>query len=249
MGKDIITLIIIRSAQRIRTLSMKPGTFRLIIFLFFLVVFLLIITIVAGIYFFTDNMNLKNQLLSVNNSFETLNQDYQKYRDIQEKLESNDFILVSVDKTIPDTTITRIYSDDVLSVFFSEDKRNPYVNKELVDLNDLKVFLDSENDSLTVTFRLLNVEMKETISGFVIILADVNEVGEIYHSVFPERVNLNNGQINSPSEGDYFSITKFKFLNAPIRLHSGRLTSIKVYVYSLDGDLILFKPYYIRINR
>lgn len=249
MGKDIITLIIIRSAQRIRTLSMKSGTFRFFLFLSFLFVFLLVVSIIIGVYFFTQNLKLKNDLLLINSDYSTLKQDYEKYSDIQDKLESDDFILVSVDKTIPDTTITKIYSDDILSVFLSENRRNPYVDKELVDLNDLKVFFDSENDSLTATFRLLNVEMKETISGFVIIVAEVNEVGEIYFSAFPERVVLNNGQISRHSDGDYFSITKFKFLNAPIKLHSGKLTGLKVYVYSLNGDLILFKPYFIRINR
>jgi len=246
MTKDIITLIIIRSAQRIRTLNIKYRNFKIIIVLAALCIILLIVSVVWSVYLTQENVQMDSKIDELNNRIVVLKEENNKFRDIRQKLDSEDYTIVKIDKTIPDTTITQIFTNEKFSVYYTEDNRNPNVDKGLVDINGVKMFTDDEDVNLSVTFRLLNVEMKETLSGFVCIIADINRDGQIFHSGFPEDMNLSDGDVSNYTKGDYFSISKFKYVNGTINLPAGKLIKVRVYVYLRDGELVLYKPYWIK---
>ena len=243
MGKDLITFIIVRSAQRIRTLSMRPGTFKFLVFLSVVIVICLAVAISGSIYLFKNNIDLRERVSALQQNNLNMEKNIAQYQDIKQKIDSNSHRLVEIDRSIPDTTITLVYSDEILNVYYTEDNRNPHADLELVEINDFKIYYLIEDHDLNVTFRLINIESKETISGYIIITAEVEINSAKYYSVFPESVELRNGAITNHYQGDYYSILKFKFLNAHIKLTPGNFSRVNVYVYSRDGELLLFKPY------
>jgi len=123
---------------------------------------------------------------------------------------------------------------------------SPGAYSERMTIEDLKV--EPENDSLLVSFRLVNNGQNEELAaGFLVLLAE-HDSGDLKRfGSFPNLSILPGNALNF-SSGDSYAIRRFKFVEASIQLED-KLSSynrLKVLIFDNSGELLLYQD--LRLN-
>ena len=119
-------------------------------------------------------------------------------------------------------------------------------DEKVVNTVDIEDFSIDRDKSLKVSFRLVNrAGNGEKIRGRVVTVVEgKNGSGSVYGSYPPVRVR--DGEPLNYKDAEWFSINRFKVVKGEIgnpALEDDEIGSVKVWVYSQDGKLLLVRKF------
>ncbi len=123
---------------------------------------------------------------------------------------------------------------------------SPGTYSDRITIDGLQV--TSSNDSLLVSFRLVNTgEREQSASGYLIVLAEHDSGLLEHYGTFPD-IDVLPGNALSYSSGDSYSIRRFKQVRASISLgdRPSKYNRLKVLVFDRQGALLLYQD--LRLN-
>ncbi|RKY83183.1 hypothetical protein DRQ09_10440 [candidate division KSB1 bacterium] len=223
MEDEIITIIIASSTKEIRRFNLKQKTLKLlkITGVIFIVCFFLLI--VLTIYLNKSNNLLKSKISALEQiNLKMANIEKQKNEQLKNK------------KLIINATIDSIRTGkkDSLQEILSDD----------IGINNVSITKSDTNFKIQISFRLINKKMKKTISGYVIITGLPYLLNKNIYTTYPPFIQLD--QNYAPldyTEGESFSILKFKIISASLKIPASikNIDFIVVTVYSRSGKILL----------
>ncbi len=123
---------------------------------------------------------------------------------------------------------------------------SPGAYSDKITIDELRV--TSSNDSLLVSFRLVNTsEHEQSANGYLIVLAEHDSGLLERYGTFPD-IDVLPGNALSYTSGDSYSIRRFKQVRAPISLEyrPSKYNRLKVLVFDRQGALLLYQD--LRLN-
>jgi murein L,D-transpeptidase YafK len=128
-------------------------------------------------------------------------------------------------------------------------KNNITVPEKIIINNkiDIEDFYFSYIPPYEVRFRLVNISsIDEKLTGRIAVIAQGNRNNQFVYSSYPKIKLLSDGTPKDYKDGEWFSIKNYKIVTGQIdSLDSENISidSIKVLVYSNDGEIILTKEF------
>ena len=109
-------------------------------------------------------------------------------------------------------------------------------NKKLLELNNFR--LEKEGNSISCSFDIMNKVEPEKTSGYVFV---VLQTGSTMH-VHPKQDLPFKAGLTQFDAGDRFTVTRFRPFTADFEVtKSDETFSVKIYVFSRHGDLLLLE--------
>jgi hypothetical protein len=124
---------------------------------------------------------------------------------------------------------------------------SPGSYSERMVIEDLKV--EPENDSLLVSFRLVNNGQDEQLAaGYLVLLAEHDSGDLRRYGSFP-NLDIMPGNALNYSSGDSYAIRRFKFVEAAIPLEDvmSHYKRLKVLVFDNSGELLLYQDLRLKV--
>lgn len=169
----------------------------------------------------TETQNLLTRALQTNAELSKKNED------LEEALSS----------TFQHTTTTK-----------SESPVGPLDYFNHLTVESLQMSIDSTTDMLHFTFLLRNKKTDNVpISGYVFFILKPDYLDSTSWKGHPQRI-LKEGILQDFTKGERFTIARFKTIRGKVRNISkqGGPAFLSIWVFSVDGKLILIKDFYIK---
>lgn len=127
---------------------------------------------------------------------------------------------------------------------------SPPAASPVIDVEDLRVSHDVDNKMLHAQFMLKKADTdQETVTGRTFVILKT-EMGAAVRWLSMPAVPLEEGRPSRVRNGRYFSISRFNIVkfSTPYGASTDAFTNAAILVYSLQGELMLEKPFDIRVT-
>jgi len=223
MEDDHITIIIASSTKEIKRIGLRKNTLKYLKLAFWTFILLFIILIGSVIYLSKSNSFLKSRIVALEQSDIRRAQEEQ----LKRMIEANE-------KTM------RKAAFDSLKAGKIGDLRE--VNSEEVNISEIIITKSDSIAGVQISFKLNNVKMTNTISGYVILLGFHYKFEDNLYVTYPPLLQLNDDYTPvNYREGESFAIQYYKLVNANLRPPTlmESIDFIVVNIYSRDGTILL----------
>lgn len=149
----------------------------------------------------------------------------------------NDEIEEALSSTLQPTTTTK-----------SESPVGPLNYFNHMTVENLQMNIDNTTDMLHLTFLLRNKKTDNApISGYIFVMLKPGYLDSTSWKGYPQRI-LKEGILQDFTKGERFTIARFKTIRGKFRNISkqGGPAFLSIWVFSVDGKLILIKDFYIK---
>ena len=227
-ASKFLTLVIYEDQKPTKCFEIKKTSLKL---LFLLIPLLTFIGLGFGIY---SMMTVKKRLLEL---------EKERPAEIQMLADRLEKALVDKNKikTDYDTLLNKINAPSSESALVL-----PFINpvkgykdlrgKKLLEMNNFR--LQKTDDQITCTFDIMNKVEPEKTSGYVFAVLKAGSTLE----VFPKGILSFDGSLTSFDQGERFTVTRFRPFTAKFTPPKNvSQFSLKIYIFSRHGDLLLLE--------
>ncbi len=251
MGKEKISILVVRDIGKAKSYRISFGLFKKIVVLA-VVLFLFTVASVFGFFhLYWDRKEMQKGIERLTRQVELAKRQVKKHdKNLKETRKLLALLKVRPEQGSEKKSESRaLPGADKESMEKSNAKKPLEFNvvNQVMDIRDFKKIKDQDTSRLKVIFGLYNQDPQHrVVEGRIIMVATKDQPGSPIHISYPQA-SLSSGRPINMKMGYRFAIRRFKQIEGYIERPSIdlRFDKVTIFVYSLDGNLILEEAFII----
>jgi hypothetical protein len=249
MGKEKISILIVKDIGKVKSYRISLGLFRKIVALAGVLFILTMASVFGFFHLFWGREEMRDEIKRLTEKTESAKKEVKKHKKTLEEIRKQLASLKAKSKQgSGKAPKSRVSSRIDKGSREKSDVKKPLesmVERKKIGIRNFKKVEDRDPMSLKVRFGLFNQDPQNRIvEGRIIMVASKDQPEPSLHISYPS-IPLSSGRPVNPKRGYRFAISRFKKIEGNFNRPSYDLyfDKVTIFVYSLNGDLILKEVY------